>query len=64
MAKLRGSIVGETDKAVQLEVTEDERSKLKGKTKWFPKSQFRLDEKEIGILIPDWLHEAKVNEQE
>lgn len=62
MAKIRGVIVGETDKALQLKVAEDELSKLRGKTKWFPKSQFRLEEKEVSILIPEWLYDAKANE--
>lgn len=31
MAKIKGSIVGETDKAVELKITGDEVSRLKGK---------------------------------
>lgn len=63
MIKIKGKIVGETNRALQLEVTEDEHSQLTGKSIWFPKSQIRLDEKEICISISEWLHEAKANEE-
>jgi len=64
MAKIRGSIVGESDKAIKLNVTEDSSSNLTGKMMWFPKSQIRLDEDEVNIVIPNWLYEEKANQEE
>lgn len=64
MVRLIGRIVGESDKAVRLEIIEDENSKLLGKVKWMPKSQLRLDGKEVGIVIPEWLYEEKANQSE
>ena len=64
MAKIRGIIIVETTKALKLKITEDERSKFIGETKWFPKTQIRLDETEISIMIPDWFYNSKPKEQE
>jgi hypothetical protein len=64
MNKLRGTVMYETDKAIQFKITEDILLHLTGKTLWFPKSKIKLPKnlykETISIYVPDWMYDSKV----
>ena len=60
MIKLRGKIIGETDKAWRLKVIDDENSTFTGKELWIPKYSSRIDEEEIRISVSESLYKKKV----
>jgi len=62
MITIKGVILGETDKAIQLKITEDEASELAGRTEWIPKSQSRIAGEAICLSLPKWLYDEKVKE--
>jgi hypothetical protein len=67
MMQLRGTIQGESEKAILFYIEEDICLHLKGRRLWFPKSKIKLPKRRQGIIniyVQDWLYDRNIIIQE
>lgn len=58
--KIKGKLLGESEKALLVEIHEDDNDELAGKTIWFPKSKIRLIADYIELDVDKWIYDQKV----